>query len=235
MIGQGSLILWLAIATFSAICTVIFILLGVLMLRSRPSSEPGRITARLQRPRSLGSTALWVLIVVVVAVPLARLLYLQNTTRVADLTIKVSGNLWYWTYSYPDRGNFSFDVPMLSNESAERASFAGRRGRGDHLVVPVGATIRIVSTGTKLFYSWTIPSLGARLSAVPGLTNESWFRADTEGVYYGRPTELCAVLHTFTPVEIEVVSRERFERWAADANERLASASPGPRVVTAAP
>jgi cytochrome c oxidase subunit 2 len=228
VIGSDNLILW-AIAAFAAICAVILVLLAVVTLRRKPAERP-RIAARLRTRREPAWTAAAVLIVVFVGVPLARLIYLRNATRVADVTINVTGNFWYWTYQYSGEGNVRFDVPMLANAPANNGNPARA---ADHLVVPVGETIRIVSVGTRLFYSWTIPSLGASVYAIPGLKNESWFRADKEGVYYGRPTELCAVLHTFVPVEIEVVSRARFDAWVAQASAKLAAAST-PRIVAAA-
>jgi cytochrome c oxidase subunit 2 len=210
VIGSNNLILC-AIAAFAAICAFILVLLAVVTLRRKPAERP-RIAANRLTRRDPAWTATAVLVVVFVGVPLARLIYLRNATRVADVTINVTGNYWYWTYQYPGEGKVHFDVPMLANAPANNGN---PTRAADHLVVPVGETIRIVSVDTRLFYSWSIPSLGARVDAIPGLRNENWFRADNEGVYYGRPTELCTVLHTFVPVEIEVVSRARFDAWIA--------------------
>ena len=235
MTGPGNLILWIVAGTFAAMCAFILVLLARIMLRRSPRSDLTRIGASRHSWRDLGWMALALIVVALVAVPLARLLYLQKTTRVADLTIRATGKMWHWTYEYPDYGNLSFDVPMLSTAVAGKASDLKPADTRNHIVLPVGKTVRIVSIGTNLFYSWTIPSIGAAITGLPGRTNESWFRADKEGVYFGQPSELCALLHTFEPVEVEVVSQEHFDKWVAEAGKRVGSvAAPQPRVVTAA-
>jgi cytochrome c oxidase subunit 2 len=139
------------------------------------------------------------------------------------LTIKVTGKMWSWTYEYPDYGNFSFDAPMLSNNAAEKARELHPPGTDNHIVVPAGKTVRIVTIGTNLIYSCAIPSIGAGITALPGRTNQSWFKAAKEGRYYGECSELCGLPHAFKPIEVEVVSPERFDQWVAEARWRLAA------------
>jgi cytochrome c oxidase subunit 2 len=221
MIGVGNLIVGIVIGTFATICLFLLFLLSRLMLRrnalshSAPSAFPGL------RSRELIWTLTLPVIVALVAVPALRLWYFKNANPVADLTIQVTGKMWSWTYQYPDYGNFSVEVPMLSNPSPGKGDDLGRSGADNHIVVPVGKTVRIVTMGGSLIYSWAIPSIGAKITGLPGQTNQSWFKPAKEGRYYGKCFELCGLPHTFRPIEVEVVSPDRFDRWAAEMRLRL--------------
>jgi cytochrome c oxidase subunit II len=230
MIGLSNFILWIVIATFGAICLFILVLLARLMLRRNARSYPMRSEAPRQTQRELAWTVTPLIVVAVVAVPLLRLLYFENTSPAADLTIDVTAKMWSWTYGYPDYGNFTFEAPMLLNNTAEKGREPNPPGTGNHIVVPVGKTVRIVTIGTNLIYSWAIPSIGAKSTALPGRTSQSWFKAAREGRYYGECDELCGLPHAFKPIEVEVVSPERFNRWVAEARSRLAAAGTPTRV-----
>ena len=220
MIGVGNLILAIVIGTFAAICLFILVLLARLMLRrnafshSTPGSSPG--SRGMSWALTLG------IAVALVAVPALRLWYLKYANPVADLTIQVTGKMWSWTYQYPDNGNLSFEAPMLSNSVPGQGGELPRSGGDNHIVVPMGKTVRIVTVGTNLIYSWAIPSIGAKISSLPGQTHQSWFKPGKEGRYYGECFELCGLPHVFKPIEVEVVSPQRFDRWAAEMRLRLA-------------
>jgi cytochrome c oxidase subunit 2 len=223
MIGLGNFIPWIVIGTFAAFCLFILVPLARDMLRRNARSYPTPSASPRQTRHELISTITPLIVVAVVAVPSLRLLYFENTSPAADLTIKVTGKMWSWTYEYPDYGNFSFDAPMLSNNAAEKARELNPPGTDNHIVVPVGKTVRIVTIGTNLIYSCAIPSIGAWITALPGRTNQSWFKAAKEGRYYGECSELCGLPHAFKPIEVEVVSPERFDQWVAEARSRLAA------------
>lgn len=223
MIGLGNFILWIVIGTFAAFGLFILVLLARVMLRRNARSYPTPCPSPRQTRHELISTITPLIVVAVVAVPSLRLLYFENTSPAADLTIKVTGRMWSWTYEYPDYGNFSFDAPMLSNNAAEKARELNPPGTDNHIVVPVGKTVRIVTIGTNLIYSCTIPSIGAWITGLPRRTNESWFKAAKEGRYYGECFELCGLPHAFKPIEVAVVSPERFDQWVAEARSRLAA------------
>jgi cytochrome c oxidase subunit 2 len=225
MFGTDTLILWI-VASLAAVCASILVLLARAILRRSPQTAHVQTAKNRRTRRELGLIAMSVVAVAVVAVPLARLVYLR--------TIRATGKMWHWTYEYPDYGNLSFDVPMLEPAVVGKANDIVPPAGEEHLVLPVGKTVRLVSVGTNLFYSWSISSIGASITGLPGRTNESWFRADKEGIYYGQPSELCALLHTFKPVEVEVVSRERFDRWVAGAGGKSRSVARSERAVTAA-
>jgi cytochrome c oxidase subunit 2 len=223
MIGLGNFILWIVIGTFAAFCLFILVLLARVMLRRNARSYPTPSASPRQTRHELIWTITPLIVVAVVAVPSLRLLYFENTSPAADLTIKVTGKMWSWTYEYPDYGNFSFDAPMLSNNAAEKVRELNPPGTDNHIVVPVGKTVRIVTIGTNLIYSCAIPSIGAWITALPGRTNQSWFKAAKEGRYYGECFELCGLPHAFKPIEVEVVSPERFDQWVAEARFEMAA------------
>ena len=221
MIAQGNPVLLVVVASFGAICVVILGLLMRVTLRrnSRALPAPGESGRQTLRDR------LWTFapmaVFALVAALLLRSIDLQNRTTAADLTITVTGRMWYWTYNYSNYNNFRLTTPMLVNAAGDKS--APSRGY-DHLTVPVGKTVRIVAVATNVVYSWAIPDIGARVEALPGWNETSWFKAAKEGRYYGQCSELCGLPHRFKPVEIEVVSQERFDKWVAGAR-RLVTAS----------
>src|SRR5258706_14326383 len=217
MIQPEYLILWFGIGSLAGICLLILALLLWRGLRDSVGQHPATREAAPQVRRTLSWTMAPVIALVLAAVPLTLRLYFQDANPGADMTVIVSGKMWFWTYKYPDHGNFSFNASMLAATGAGRAL----PGAYDHIVVPVGKTIRIVAVANDVIYSWAIPSIGASIEALPGQTEQSWFRAADEGRYFGSCSELCGLPHAFKPIEVEVVSQERFDRWVAAARRKL--------------
>ena len=168
-------------------------------------------------------TVIPVIILVVIAIPSFRLLYFQDVIPPADMTIKAIGKQWYWTYEYPDHGNFTFDALMLSDAWRPQPGKPRLLGTDNHVVVPVNKTVRIITTGADVIHSWTIPAFGVKIDAVPGRINQTWFKANREGMFYGQCSELCGARHAFMPIEVDVVSQERFDQWVAEARTRFAT------------
>ncbi|MHA7871837.1 MAG: cytochrome c oxidase subunit II transmembrane domain-containing protein [Hyphococcus sp.] len=140
------------------------------------------------------------------------------------MTLKVNGYQWGWTYSYPDFGDFEYSSNMLPDE--EVADPYLRKFEVDNrVVVPVGETIRVTTTAQDVIHSWALPAFALKIDAVPGRINETWFKADREGVVYGQCSEICGVRHSFMPIAVEVVSRAEFERWV-DGQRALAGLDP---------
>jgi cytochrome c oxidase subunit 2 len=166
-------------------------------------------------------TVIPVLILVVIAIPSFRLLYFEDTIPKADMTIKAIGRQWYWSYEYPDHGNFAFDANMLDDAKAAAAGEPRLLATDNHVVVPVGTVVRVIVTGADVIHSWAMPSMGVKIDAVPGKINETWFKADREGIFYGQCSELCGARHAFMPIELEVVSKERFAQWVAEARQKF--------------
>ena len=175
-------------------------------------------------------TVVPVLILVAIAIPSFRLLFQQLDIPKADLTVKVTGHQWYWSYEYPDNGQFSFDSLMV--QTADLQPGQPRLLAVDNeVVVPVGKIVRIQVTAADVIHSFALPSFGVKIDALPGRLNESWFQATKEGVYYGQCSELCGRDHAFMPIAIRVVSEADFAAWVEEAKQKYASADEPARKV----
>ncbi|MEO0400276.1 MAG: cytochrome c oxidase subunit II transmembrane domain-containing protein [Pseudomonadota bacterium] len=127
------------------------------------------------------------------------------------MTLKVNGYQWGWSYAYPDFGDFEYASNMLPEEKTSERLY--RLAVDNNVVVPVGETIRVTTTASDVIHSWAMPNFTLKIDAVPGRINETWFKADREGLFYGQCSEICGVKHSFMPIAVEVVSREKFEAW----------------------
>tara|TARA_E500000075_G_scaffold127931_1_gene134028 strand:- start:446 stop:1303 length:858 start_codon:yes stop_codon:yes gene_type:complete len=170
-------------------------------------------------------TAIPVLILVVIAVPSFKLLYKQDVIPEPDLTIKAIGYQWYWGYEYPDNGNFTYEAFMLqsADELEEDKPFKRMLTTDTKVVVPVNKIVRMQVTAADVLHSWAIPAFGVKTDAVPGRLNETWFKAEKTGIYYGMCSELCGVNHQSMPIEIHVVTQNEFDVWVEEAKTKYAS------------
>jgi len=166
-------------------------------------------------------TGIPIIILVVIAVPSFKLLYLQDVIPEADFTIKTTGNQWNWTYTYPDHGGFDYVANMLADEDIAGHPYAALRNLSTDLpvVVPTGATVRVEVTASDVIHNWAMPAFGIKIDAIPGRLNETWFTVDEPGVYYGQCSELCGLRHAFMPIEVHVVPEEVFNAWVEAANQ----------------
>ena len=172
-------------------------------------------------------TALPVLILVVIAVPSFKLLYKQDVIPEPDLTIKAIGYQWYWGYEYPDHGNFSYEAFMLQGEDEveDGRPFKRMLTTDTIVVVPVNKIVRVQVTAADVLHSWAVPAFSVKTDAVPGRLNETWFKAEKTGIYYGMCSELCGVNHQSMPIEIHVVTENEFTKWVAESQKKYASNS----------
>jgi cytochrome c oxidase subunit 2 len=171
-------------------------------------------------------TIIPVMILVTIAVPSFRLLFLQTDIPKADLTIKATGKQWFWSYAYPDNGKFEFDSLMV-DEKDLKAGQPRLLTVDNELVVPVNKVVRVQVTGSDVIHSFAIPAFGIKIDAVPGRLNETWFNADKEGMYYGQCSELCGRDHSFMPIAIRVVNDQEFAAWVAQAQKKFAQVPGG--------
>jgi len=169
-------------------------------------------------------TAVPVLILVAIAIPSFKLLYYENRTEKAYFTLKVTGHQWYWSYEYPDQGDFAYDSNVLSDADAAKQKKPRLLAVDNPVVVPVGATVRVLITGTDVIHSWYLPSAGVQEYAVVGHVNESWFQFERSGTFYGQCNQICGVNHPFMPIEVDVVSKEDFQKWVDGAKKKFAKA-----------
>ena len=166
-------------------------------------------------------TVLPILILVVIAIPSFRLLYFQREIPQAELTVKAVGYQWYWGYEYPDNGDFAFDSLMLNDE--ERGDQPRLLATDTAMVVPVDTTVRVIVTAADVLHAFAMPAFGLKMDAVPGRLNETWFKAEKTGTFYGQCSELCGIRHAFMPIRIEVVSKEEFAAWVEEAKAEYAN------------
>jgi cytochrome c oxidase subunit II len=162
-------------------------------------------------------TLIPVLILVALVVPSFRLLFLELDVPKADLTVKVTGKQWYWSYAYPDNGKFEFDS-LLAQDKQPRLL-----GVDNEMVVPVNKIVRIQTTGADVIHSFAVPAFGIKIDSVPGRLNETWFKATKLGMFYGQCSELCGKDHAFMPIAVRVVSDQDFVAWVETAKKKFAS------------
>lgn len=158
-----------------------------------------------------------VLILVAIAVPSFRLLFLQLDTPKADLTIKATGKQWYWSYSYPDHGKFEFDSLMAADKKPRLL------GVDNEMVVPINKVVRVLTTGADVIHAFAVPAFGIKIDAIPGRLNETWFKATKIGMFYGQCSELCGKDHAFMPIAVRVVNDQEFAAWVETAKKKYAT------------
>jgi cytochrome c oxidase subunit II len=168
-----------------------------------------------------------VLILVAIAIPSFKLLYFEAADAHPQMTVKITGHQWYWSYDYRDQGDLSFDSNVLSAAQDKQAGDPRLLGVDNPMVVPVGEVVRVQVTSTDVIHSWFVPAAGVQEYAVPGRFNEAWFKIDRPGVYYGQCNQLCGINHPFMPIEIRAVSPADFVKWVADAKKKFSSNDDG--------
>jgi len=200
----------------------VMILMGYIFIKFNAKANPTPTTTTHHTGLEIAWTTLPIIILLVIAIPSFKLLYLEDVIPESDLTVKAIGNQWYWTYEYPDNGDFSFDAIMLNEEEGKDAKLPRLLGTDNHIVVPVNKTVRMIITATDVIHAWAMPAFGVKIDAIPGKLNETWFKAEREGIYYGQCSELCGKDHGFMPIMVEVVSQEKYEAWIKMAREEYA-------------
>nr|BBD71095.1 cytochrome c oxidase subunit II [Trichonotus filamentosus] len=158
-------------------------------------------------------TVLPVLILILIALPSLRVLYLMDEISNPHLTIKTVGHQWYWSYEYTDYEELEFDAYMIPTQDLTPGQF--RLLETDHrMVVPVESPIRILVSAEDVLHSWAVPSLGVKMDAVPGRLNQTAFITSRPGVFYGQCSEICGANHSFMPIVVEAIPLEHFENWS---------------------
>nr|APR73064.1 cytochrome oxidase subunit 2 [Spizixos semitorques] len=191
-----------------AICSLVLYLL-TLMLTEKLSSNTVDAQAI-----ELVWTILPAMVLVALALPSLRILYMMDEINEPDLTLKAIGHQWYWTYEYTDFKDLTFDSYMVPTTDLPLGHF--RLLEVDHrVIVPTGATIRVIVTADDVLHSWAVPSLGVKTDAIPGRLNQTSFSAIRPGVYYGQCSEICGANHSFMPIVVESAPLANFENWSS--------------------
>jgi cytochrome c oxidase subunit 2 len=204
-----------------AISAFVLVLMAYACIRYRASRNPVPSRRTHNSVLEIAWTAIPVLILVVIAIPSFKLLYFMDRVVDPEMTLKAIGRQWYWSYEYPDHGNFTFDAYMIAEQDLTEGQL--RLYDVDNpVVLPVDTDIRLLTTASDVIHAWAMPALGVKMDAVPGKVNETWLRINEPGVYYGQCSELCGDYHAFMPIRIEAVSKEDFEAWTKQAQEQFA-------------
>lgn len=209
-----------------SIVIFVLVLLCFIIVRFNAKSNP-------QPSKTTHNTLLEVLwtgvplfILIVIAVPSLKLLYYTDKIQDAEMTLKVTGNQWYWSYAYPDHGGFEFDSFIVPDDELKEGQ--PRLLTVDNpVVLPIKTNIRLLLTSNDVIHNWAIPSFGLKIDTVAGRTNETWVNINAEGDYYGMCSELCGVNHGFMPIHVKGVSKADFARWVEKAKKEFASVEPG--------
>jgi cytochrome c oxidase subunit 2 len=207
----------------TVIMLFVTLLLVYVMIRFNAKSNPKPSKVTHNTLIEVAWTVIPIMILVGMAIPSFRLLYDQLDLPAGDLTVKATGTAqWTWTYTYPDNGGFSFDSNMLQDN--ERKPDQPRLLAVDNeLVVPVNKIIRVQVTGEGIIHSFSVPSFGIKIDAIPGRLNETWFKAEREGIYYGQCSQLCGRNHAYMPIAVRVLSEQAFAAWLDDAKKKYSS------------
>ena len=203
-----------------AITVFVLFLMLYACVRFRASANPNPS----KRTHNVTVEILWTLIpcliLIVMAVPSFKILYKQDTIPKADLTIKAVGYQWYWGYEYPDE-NIIFDSYMIEEKDL-KADQPRLLAVDNEVIVPVNKVVKVLITANDVLHAWALPAFGVKRDAVPGRINETWFKAEKEGTYYGQCSELCGIEHAFMPITVKVVSDEEYQEWLSEARVKFA-------------
>lgn len=225
-----------------AITIFVFALMFFIMFRFREKANPVPSKTSHNAPLEFVWTVLPILILVGIGFWSLPLLFFQEEIPETEFAIRVQGNQWNWTYTYVDHDDIEFTATVVPDEAFSDAAvmetynkdLSGFLGRPAHmnarlldtdlrLVVPENTKIKLLIGASDVIHSWTVPSFGVKMDAVPGRLNETWFEVDQPGTYYGQCSELCGKDHAFMPIAVEVVSREDFAKWVELAKANYAS------------
>jgi cytochrome c oxidase subunit 2 len=211
-------LLWVISAI--AIFVLALLLTVVMKFNARTNPVPSRTT------HNTTIEVLWtvvpVLILVTIAVPSFRLLFFQLNVPKADVTVKATGKQWFWSYSYPD-SKFEFDSLLACDQERTKCEQPRLLAVDNEMVVPVNKVVHVLTTGSDVIHAFAVPAFGIKIDAIPGRINETWFKAEREGKYYGQCSELCGKDHAFMPIVVRVVNEKDYSAWLEDAKKKYAT------------
>lgn len=211
----------LLLLIITAIVTFVMLLLAYTMYKYSAKRNPVPATFTHNITIEVIWTIIPILILVLIAVPSFKALRAIEKSPPAEMTIKVIGSQWYWTYSYPDHGGFEFDSNIVQTKDLKPGQH--RLLEVDNrIVVPENTVIKFLITGADVIHSFAVPALGIKMDAIPGVVNQTWTKATKKGVYYGQCSEICGIKHGFMPIAVEVVSKEDFEKWVEESKKKFA-------------
>ena len=203
-----------------AISVFVLFLMVYACIRFRASRNPNPSKTTHNVTVEILWTLIPCLILIVMAVPSFKILYKQDTIPKADVTVKAIGYQWYWGYEYPDE-NIIFESYMVETKDLKENQ-PRLLAVDNEVVVPVNKVVKVLITANDVLHAWALPSFGVKRDAVPGRINETWFKAEKVGTYYGQCSELCGIKHAFMPITVRVVSDEDYAEWLSGAKIKFA-------------
>ena len=226
----------LLLVIISVISLFVLVLLIYAVWRFHAARNPVPTTTTHNTVLEIAWTILPILILVVIAIPSFRLLYYGDKAPDAAMTVKVTGHQWYWSYEYPDQGNFSVDSRILAE--ADRAKLKPNQPRmlavDEEMVIPANTVIRIIGTAADSMHGWTVWGFGIKKTVIPGRLNEGWISVPKEGIYFGQCSQICGNAHSYMPIAVRVVAKADFDKWVAD-KKKAAGLLPPSSVASANP
>jgi len=215
----------------AAIALFVLALLVIVMVRFNARANPVPSRTTHNTAIEIIWTVVPVVILVAIAVPSFRLLFYQLKVPPAEVTVKATGKQWFWSYSYPD-SKFEFDSLILQDKELKDGQ-PRLLSVDNAMVVPVNKVVRVLVTGADVIHSFSVPSFGIKIDAIPGRVNETWFKAEREGTYYGQCSQLCGRDHAFMPIEVRVVSEKAYTAWLDQAKKKYAQDDGAPPTAAA--
>lgn len=216
-------LLWI----ITAIVLFVLALLVIVMIKFNAKSNPVPSRTTHNTLIEVVWTVVPVLILVAIAVPSFRLLFYELKVPPADITVKATGKQWFWSYSYPD-SKIEFDSLMAQKKDLKDGQ--PRLLTVDNaMVVPVNKVVHVLTTGADVIHSFSVPAFGIKIDSIPGRVNETWFKAEREGTYYGQCSQLCGRDHAFMPIEVRVLSEKDYAVWLGDAKKKFATEETVPK------
>ena len=220
---------WLLIL-ITAISLFVLALLVAVVIKFNEKANPVPTRTTHNTMLEVAWTIVPVLILVAISIPSFRILREQLIIPPHDVVVKATGHSWYWSYEYPsDQGGLRFESNMIP-ENELKPGQPRLLAVDNDMVVPVGKVVRMQITAADVMHNFAVPSFGIRLDAIPGRLNETWFRAEREGVYYGQCSELCGNGHPYMPITVRVVSEQQYAAWLAEAKQKFAATDSGLRL-----
>lgn len=211
----------LLLVIITVITVLVLLLMLFVMYRFSERRNPTPSTTTHNTLVEVLWTTIPVVILVIIAIPSFKLLYYADRVEDADMTIKAVGHQWYWSYEYPDHGDFTFDGIMLTDDERE-ADQPRLLATDTFVVLPVDTKIRLLVTADDVLHNFAMPAFGIKLDANPGMINETWVQITREGTYYGQCSEICGAGHSYMPIAIKAVSKSAFDEWVEQAKVEYA-------------
>ncbi|NQV56692.1 MAG: cytochrome c oxidase subunit II [Rhodospirillales bacterium] len=211
--------LLLVIETVIVLFVLSLMLIIIIKFNSKSNPTPSKTT------HHTGLEVVWtvvpIIILMAIAVPSMKLLFFMDKAKSPEMTLKIKSSQWFWTYQYPDNGNFEFASNMIADDELKKGQLRLLEV-DERVVLPVDTEIRLLMTSEDVIHNWAVPSFGIKLDTVPGRTNETWIKITKPGTYYGQCSELCGVNHAYMPIRVDAVSKADFAEWAVAAKVKYA-------------